>query len=269
MACTAEFYLINDQIINTINFDIGVLEKGFTIYEVVKIINGKPLFIEDHTRRLHQSAKYKNVSIWLSDNYIKKSVLKLIEINNVLNGRLKYAFRYYKDDNKFICFFLEDIEPPATVYIKGVKIISEKYQRESPNAKVINYSLRKRVKEIKSEMNAFETLLISRDGKITECSKSNIFFIKKNTVFTTFKEDVLPGITRNYIISLCHKLSIQIQEKDIYYTDLEYFDSVFISGTSIGILIVSAIDEFQFSTNNKIINQLTSAYKKLVSKYLD
>jgi branched-chain amino acid aminotransferase len=107
------------------------------------------------------------------------------------------------------------------------------------------------LKEIKSEMNAFETLLISRDGKILNAANL-ISFYKKNTVFTTLRR-VLPGITRNYVISLCHKLSIQIQEKDIYYTDLEYFDSVFISGTSIGILIVSAIDEFQFSINKILL----------------
>ena len=48
MACIAKYFLIDDQVHETENFNISFLEKGFTIYEVVKLINGFPLFFEDH-----------------------------------------------------------------------------------------------------------------------------------------------------------------------------------------------------------------------------
>ena len=48
------------------------------------------------------------------------------------------------------------------------------------------------------------------DGFITEGSRSNIFMVIGSTVLTSKVENVLPGITRQFIIKTCEKLNIVV-----------------------------------------------------------
>lgn len=269
MACTADYYIVDEEIKSTDQFDLGELKKGFSVYEVIKIVDRIPLFMENHIERLHFSASLKKEKVWCSDEYIKKKVSEIIKINKIDNGRLKFALRYYESENKFICFWLENIQPTVKEYKNGLRIISENHERSNPNAKIINYKLRKQLKKLIKEKEVFETLLVNNSGKITECSKSNIFFIKKNKVYTSFAKDVLIGITRNNVFKICEKEGIPIIETDIYYKNLKEYSSVFITGTSIGIISVVMIDKLKFSRNNSILNKISGSYSSITEKYLN
>ncbi len=268
MACTADYYIIDDEIKNTEEFDLTELKKGFSVYEVIKIVDRIPLFIKEHIERLHFSASLKKEKVWCSDKYIKKKVTEIIRINKIDNGRLKFALRYYESENKFICFWLEDIQPSVKEYKYGLKIISENHERSNPNAKIINYKLRKQLKKLIKEKKVFETLLVNNSGKITECSKSNIFFIKDNKVYTSFAKDVLIGITRNNVFKICEKEGIPIIETDIYYNDLKGYKSVFLTGTSIGIISIVMIDKLKFKRNNAMLNKISDSYNLITEKYI-
>lgn len=269
MSCSAEYFIIDNDIFPTEDFDISVLEEGFSVYEVVKIVNRIPLFLENHIERLHFSASIKQKKVWCSDDYIKIKVSEIIKINKIKKGRLKFALRYHKSGNKFICFWLDDIQPSDKEYIKGVKIISENHERLNPNAKVINYKLRIRLKNLIKEKKVYETLLVNNSGKITECSKSNIFFIKDNKVYTTYSKDVLIGITRSYVLKICEEKNIPVIETDIFYNELKKYDSAFITGTSIGILSVVMIDDIKLNRNNIILNKISVSYKSITEKYIE
>ena len=268
MACSADYFIIDNTIYPTEEFNISELEKGISIYEVVKVIDSIPLFTEEHINRLHESAKIKDLKVWTEDTFINEQIEKLIKINSVKRGRLKFALRYDQSGNKLICFYLQSIEPKTGVYKKGVKIISEHIERVNPNAKVINYKLRKLVRKKTIKENAFETLLVSKSGLITECSKSNIFFIKENKVYTSHSKDVLKGITRNYIFTICKRNNISIIEKDIYSEEINNYDSVFITGTSIGVLSVYQIDDIIFSKNNGLLKLISESYFEIVKSYI-
>ena len=269
MACTELFYMADDELIKTSLFDIQELEKGKSIYEVIKIINGKGLFIQEHIVRLHNSALLIDKKIWLSDKEIIEKVNKIVIINKLRTGRLKFVFRFYKNKDKFISFFLNKIEPSKNSYISGVKLVTTKTERSSPNIKIINYSLRTYIKTLIKEKNAFEALLINTSENITECSKSNFFLIKKNIVYTPPAKNILQGITRDYIFRICSELGIKIVEKTIKQSEIEQFNSAFISGTSIGILPVRRIDNTNYSVKNKILEKISNQYQKIIEEYLN
>ena len=244
------------------------LKKGISLYEVVKIIDSKALFLDGHIKRLHNSVKLKNLKIWLTDAQITERINKLIEVNKVKQGRLKFVFRFYNDKNMFLCFFLNKIEPTKEIYESGVKLTCLSTERLDPNIKKINYDLRSAVKILKEQEKAFEALLINSSNKVTEGSKSNFFLIKDKTIFTSPKTNVLPGITREYVFQICEKAGIKIIEKNINKNDLSEFDSAFISGTSIGILSVNQIDKIQFDLKNPIFKCISKEYNKIVNREL-
>ena len=57
-------------------------------------------------------------------------------------------------------------------------------------------------------------LLISKQGYITEGSRSNIMFIDNNNkIYTPIDSQVLKGITRQTVMDICEKLNIEVTRK--------------------------------------------------------
>ncbi len=265
----AKYFISGNDIIETENFDIKELEIGFSVYEVVKIIGGIPLFFEDHLRRLYQSAKLINTEIPFKEEEIKEAVNKLIQINTINEGRLKFAVRFHKSENKLICFFLKPIMTTEDYYKNGVKIISIQAKRENPNAKVINYGLRTYINKMIEENNIFEVLLYNKKHIISECGKSNIFFVKDAVIYTSFSENVLSGITGSYISEICENENIKITNCNIKLSDITEYEAAFITGTSIAVLPIKQIDSCSFSANNRIIHLLSDNYNRIVTNYIE
>lgn len=238
--------------------------KDKVVYEVLRVIDGKPLFLEDHLERMKNSFDLINEEFLLKNDEIKEKIKNLINKENKLCGNIKIT--YSITEKKLDIFFIKHSYPTDEMYDNGVKVILYFGERENPNAKVINNSFRGAVnKEIKKN-DAHEAILVDRNGYITEGSRSNIFLIKGSNVYTSKVEAVLPGVTRTEIIKVAKENSINIIEENIRYTDLEKFDVLFISGTSPNILPIRRVNGLEFDVENDLLRKLMRLFDELICR---
>jgi len=163
-------------------------------------------------------------------------------------------------------FFIEHSYPTAEMYENGVKVILYFGERENPNAKIINDNFRSEVnKQIKLH-DAYEAILIDRNGYITEGSKSNIFMIKDNIIMTSPQNAVLPGITRDKIIEVAKEEGFKVEEIEYHYKKISESDAMFISGTSPKILPIAYVDEIKFNMKNNLVIKLMKSYNKKIEE---
>ncbi|HCJ58235.1 MAG TPA: aminotransferase IV [Clostridiaceae bacterium] len=240
------------------------------VYEVIRVIDGVPLFLEEHMDRLVKSSEMISMDIRPLSGSIASNIKKLIEVNNKPAKNLKILV--YKGDKSYIdysIFFIQSNYPQPELYEKGIKAILFNALRENPNAKVQNSGLRERVNKALSESSAYEALLVNEAGEITEGSKSNVFFVKNNSLYTSPKQEVLLGVTRTRVIELARSLGIEIIEASIHKSFLEKCDGLFITGTSPKVLPISNVDEFNYeSSKNETILSLMKAYDSLIEDYI-
>jgi len=105
--------------------------------------------------------------------------------------------------------------------------------------------------------------LVDRNGNLTEGSKSNIFMIKGNEVYTAPLENVLPGVTRGVIIEILKDLHVDFQEKSINESEIKELDALFISGTSPKVLPINKVDNIEFqSSENEMVNRIMEVLKE-------
>ena len=166
-------------------------------------------------------------------------------------------------------FSIKHSYPSEDMYKNGVETILYHGERTNPNAKVIDNNFRQKVTDEINKANAFEAILVNSNGFITEGSKSNIFMIKEDTLYTSPLEDVLPGVTRGRIISLAKSLGISFEEKKISFEQLESIDAIFISGTSPKILPISKVDKINFNVENKIMQKLIKSFDEEIKIYIN
>lgn len=260
--CKSEFFITNEGIKSSEYFNESLIVNQKSVYEVIRVIKGEPLFLEQHLKRLDNSKRLSNMNISIDENEVKENIYKLIDANKISEGNMRLIFT----EGKFEFYFIEHHYPSEEDYKSGVKTIFYFAERNNPNAKIINKDLRKNVDPKLKEENAYEAILVDRNGMITEGSKSNIFLVMGNELYTAPVATVLPGVTRTVIMELCKNNSIKVKEENVNYKDIDKFDGLFISGTSPKVLPVSFVESFKFDSSN---NVLLKKVKKIYDDYID
>ena len=261
--CTNTYFLFGEQIKSVGEFERCNNTTGKSLYEVIRISDGIPVFLMEHLDRLENSAKIMNHILRITRDEIIDGILKLISKNKVVEGNLKLVINYYpineneEKDEKFLAYFIPHSYPLKAQYEEGVKTIIYHGERSNPNAKVINNNFREKVNAEISSKNVYEAILVNHEGFITEGSKSNIFMLQGSTVVTSEVAHVLPGITRQFIIKICGKLNIKFEERNIHESEIESLTGLFISGTSPKVLPIKSVGKFSFdSSKNSTIKSI-------------
>ncbi|AWK50908.1 aminotransferase class IV [Clostridium beijerinckii] len=236
------------------------------IYEVLRVINGKPIFLETHLKRMKNSFSLINEKFEFSYEELRMKIDDLIKTENKSEGNIKITYGVHEKVLKV--FFIEHSYPSEEMYQSGVKTILYFGERENPNAKIVNENFRKKVNSEIKDKNAYEAILVDKNGYITEGSKSNIFMVKDNELLTSPLKAVLPGVTRGEIIKIAGKIGIKVKEVEYKYSDIDKLDGMFISGTSPKVLPISSVDNINLDPNNSIIRKLFKEYNNEINLYI-
>ena len=113
-----------------------------------------------------------------------------------------------------------------------------------------------------------DALLLDTSNFIAEGTACNIFWRKKNTIFTPNTHSILNGITRK-IVNVSRKNNIPLKIGDFKINELYDADEVF-TGTAAEILNISSIDNYNYSANDfvKLISKEFNELKKIDEKDL-
>ncbi len=269
-----KYFLINDKVLSTSEFVPEIINYGTTIYEMVKIINCVPVFWEKYLNRINNSLRLIKREIWFNGQDLADKISYLNALNCVKDtGHLKILISFENEfygypQDLLIMYFAQAPVPTPGQYEKGVKTVTLNAQRTNPNAKVFLPELRQQAQSLIEKYGLYEVILLTQDNYITEGSRSNVFFVKDNALYTANLYDVLPGITRNNVIEIARSNGIQVYETKIHYDQLRGFDAAFLTGTSRKIVPIRSIDGFEFDAQNPLIRKLMRLYDEKINQYV-
>lgn len=256
--------LVNNEVNNGADFSEKIFAQGLSIYEVVRVFKGHPIFLKDNIVRLDNSLKASNISIHAENLHLPEKLQRYIELEQMVEGNLKYVLHFQSATPDEYIFRIPHTYPTEDDYRKGVPTITCKAIREHPEVKYINTDLRTLTNRLIKEYQVYEVLLVDNEGFITEGSRSNIFFVQGDTLYTSPQEYVLPGTSRKRVFDICKRENIRIVEKRIGFNTLEKYDVAFLTGTSPLILPICRIDEVCYSPNHALLRRLMGCYFALL-----
>lgn len=237
------------------------------VYEVLRVMDGVPLFYDAHIKRLRHSLIIKDLEFNIDDETLLKPIMQWIHDHEIMNFNIRIEIGL-NGQHRETCVIMavKPSYPEETVYREGVKVTLETITRKNPHAKVLYTEYQERVAQIRKDRNAFEVLLQGEDGKLTEGSRSNLFWIKGDTVYSAKGEDVLLGISRKKLLEAMGVLKLNLVERDIYLEEIDQFEAAFLSGTSIHLLPIAQIDDKLYaSANHPLLISLMKAFEVKVS----
>lgn len=247
--------------------------RGFlyadAVFETLKVLDGKVLFLEDHYFRLMASMRILRMEIPLEFTleYLESEILKTINALNLTNARVRLTvFRSgegrYLPEQRTVSFVIV-AESTGAVYLNT----TGKYEVELFKDFHVSKHLLSTLKttsclinitaSIFAQENGYENCLLINDEKnVIEAINGNIFVIKDNIISTPpIADGCKNGIIRKKLIEIINKTeNLTFEERSISPFELQKSDEIFITNIAMGIQSVSQYRKKMFA--NTIANSL-------------
>jgi len=267
---------------------ISVFDSGFLlgdgVWEGIRLINNKLLFLEEHLNRLFLGAKILEIEIGHTKKEVEVLIKKTLNANNMQDGvhirliisrGLKKTPYQHPNVNQGGCSIVI-IPEYKVVNIKEnnaglhlVTVVTKRGTVETQNPQLNTLSKHNCIAACIEAKNADadEGIMLDVNNFVSTCNSTNFFIIKNNEVWTSTGEFCLPGITRGAVITLCKQNNIPIFEKNFRIKDVHSADEAFVTGTFSGIIPVIEIDLLKIS--NGKIGRLTHFIQKIYEKKIN
>ncbi|RLD91032.1 MAG: hypothetical protein DRJ09_02355 [Bacteroidetes bacterium] len=263
------YYILNAELKDTCEFNPDLFTNTPSIYEVIRIEDGIPLFLQDHIERFYHSMVLSENLCNITEKQIRSRLKALIETNRVQTGLLKFVSINHPEAGKlFAAWIAPFFFPSAKDYELGITMMSYRGIRENPNAKTSHQKIREKSNRLIKYNSVHEVMLFNEQGIISEGSRSNLFFINGGILFTPHHSLVLKGVTRQKIIDLALASGIDVVESAFRRNEISDFEALFITGTTPKVLPVYNIDTVPFKVSHPVIQYLSEKYNNLIAKYV-
>jgi len=259
-------------VVNGISMDVSEFIPDMSAdiyYEVVRLMGGKVLFLEDHLNRLRDSISGTGLPFPGSGEIIE-SLSVLISNNDFKIGNIRICLQAIEENqSQLLCYFVPYVYPESSVYLTGVQLVTYPHIRPNPGIKKWDNHFRVSVNQYIRDFGVYEALLLNDHKQITEGSRSNLFFIDQNQRLITPPEiDILPGITRKYVFRICRQKGLNVIERSVMLNELDQMESCFITGTSPKILPVCQVDGIQFKVDHPLLRMLMKELDTIINQNL-
>jgi branched-chain amino acid aminotransferase len=258
--CWSKKFILNGAIQTADMFNNSLVYEGDSVYEVLRMSRGIPVFFHDHMERLSTSVKLQKKELLADIMELRKAIICLARSDKKRESNLKIVFNYNNGMKNWLVYYIEPIYPTDLQYRNGVKGILFNAERKDPESKVINHRLRSSIYHKLIIEGGYEAILVNDNNLITEGSRSNIFFLKGETLVTAPDNVILNGITRKHILQLCKENQIRIEFSCVNVNELEKYDAVFMTGTSPMVLPFSCIGDNYFNVGLPLVEKLRKLY---------
>jgi branched-chain amino acid aminotransferase len=267
--CARPYYILDGTVRECSSLNEDLIHKGTSLYEVVRLMGGKFLFLENHLARLSNSLALAGIQSWITGSRIRETLCILLEKNGIGNGNVKIVMNIQEDGSRhFLAYFVYHRYPSPRDYTQGIKVITYPFERIDPNKKIWRPEFRKHVADTLHDAGAFEALLMDSGKCITEASKANVFAIRADRIVTPPEAVILPGISRHYVLEICNDLSLPVTREKIPYEEIPDLEGLFLSGTSLHVLPVSRVNDLTIPVKHPFMSEIIYKFQHVIDKYL-
>jgi aminodeoxychorismate lyase len=257
---------------------ISINDRGFLygdgLFETIRAYEGEPFLWRGHMDRFQLGCRTLDITPPLTPSEILTVCRELLRRNRVQDGMLRIHLsrgagtRGYSPRSSDQPTFLIATSPAPRGLPPAFKVIISKLELPARDPigpfKHTNKLCQILARAEADQAAADEAILLDCEGNAVEGTATNLFWIQGTVVCTPPRESVLPGTTRNHIMSLCRKIGIRAKESNIRPQELLRADGVFVTSCAIEIMEVSEIDAKTLK-RSPVPARLKAVYRKPAS----
>jgi len=269
----------------TVHVFTHAIHYGSSVFEGVRAYNtpdkGTCIFrMEEHTRRLFDSAKVYRMTIPYTPDQINAATKQVI-LENKLESAYIRPIAFYGDIGMGLQVpFGQETEMAIAAFPWGAYLGEEalkngvdagvsSWNRLAPNtmptgAKAGGNYLSSQLISMEARRHGYgEGIALDVNGYVSEGAGENLFVVRNGVITTTpSAASILPGITRDTCMTLLKELGYEVRQDNIAREALYLADEVFMCGTAAEVTPVRSVDGLEVGNGKRgpITEQVQSMF---------
>ncbi len=257
---------------HTLHYGSGAFE-GIRFYKTPK---GRAVFrLDEHLDRFFYSMQVLNMPEKWNKQEIKNAVVDVVRSCPADEGYIR-PIAFYGEGlglvpkEKEMHIAIGAWKWGAYLGKESVNVQISKIKRISPmatdiHAKLCGNYINSVLASLSIDRDRFdEALMLDHEGFVAEGPGENIFGVKDNVLFAISSDSILPGITRNSIITLAKEEGIEVEERKMRIDELLSCEELFFCGTAVEVCAIVRIDDVVIGDGK--MGEITKKMKDLYLK---
>ncbi len=232
------------------------LTHGLGLYETLKLVDGVPVFFEEHVTRLQAGLDELGLELPFGRPELAEQICRLAEASDIPSGACRLLVTAGPPHGKPSLLIRNDRrafpKPP-------LKVISYRGVRVRAQLKAMTVMQSYLAQRAAAEAGADDAILVDEDGHIFEGATSNMFVVRGGGLVTPPAEGaILPGVLRAKVEQLAEGNGITVVEAFVRIADLRPDDGMLLTSSVRGIVPVSRVDDRELRVDDELWRRLRS-----------
>lgn len=246
------FVLVNDHFILEDRACVPISDSaylyGHGVFETMKVVKEKVLFVREHFKRLRGNARKLNLKLPFDAASFESSIRRLVKKNKFHETTVRFTLSQTPEGKPFWVMTAKAFVPyPRSCYTRGGRLILIRSvsadSLEKAGVKTTSYLTKILGRQETQKRGAVEGIFVNDEGHVTEGGSSNLFIVKKGTLLTPpLSEGLLPGTRREVVLKMARQLKLPHEEKILAPQDIHRADEVFVTSALKDILPIGTFD---------------------------
>ncbi len=237
---------------------ISIEDRGYLlgdgVYEVIRVYNGIPFYLDSHLERFRKSAEAIRIKTPFTIDQMKGVISELIKKSVCTEGYI--YMQLTRGSARRDHLFPADVSPTLVMYGRELGKIPEIDAVEPQECitlpderwlncyiKTINLLPNALARQKAAEAGAIEAVLYRKGGIVTEGTRSNVFAVIDGKVRTHPATNlILSGISRAIVLEILRESEVPLLEKAFDLQELESASEVWLTSTTMEVNPVKAVD---------------------------
>lgn len=257
---------LNNQFVKEEKAVVSVFDHGFLygdgVYETIRSYGSRIFMRDQHLARLRRSANAIGLTIPIPEQRWPALLHEAMTRNDVGHERtdayLRITISRGAGDigldpalcpTPTVVIMTKPLHPPPPEqYRTGVRLIVAQTRRNLPSAlspqiKATNFLNNILAKREAIAAGVFDCILLNWESHLTECTVSNLFFLRAGRLCTpALACGLLDGITRDIVLGLAREAQISVDEGHFGVETLYQAEECFLTNTTMEVMPVTMID---------------------------
>jgi branched-chain amino acid aminotransferase len=232
------------------------LTHGLGLYETLKLVDGVPVFFEEHVARLIHGIAALGLEKHIDKPELAGQICRLAEANGGGDNSCRLLVTAGPPDGAPNLLVQTDRRDfPA----RPLRVISYRGVRVSAQYKAMTVMQSYFAQRAARAAGVDDALLVDGEGRIFEGATSNVFVVRGGGLVTPPAEgDILPGVLRAQVEQLATAAGIPVVEAWARVADLRPDDGVLLTSSVRGVVPVESVDGVQLQVHEQELTTMRS-----------
>jgi branched-chain amino acid aminotransferase len=277
---------MNGEFIRWADAKVHVLTHGLhyasSVFEGERAYGGEIFKLNEHTERLHESARILGFKIPYTVEELNDASRKLLAKQGFQDAYIR-PVAWRGSESMGVSAQANKINVAISIWqwpsyfdpaqkLKGIRLDLAEYRRPDPRtapskSKAAGLYMICTISKHAAEAKGYaDALMLDWRGQVAEATGANVFFVKDGVLHTPTPDCFLDGITRRTVIDLAKRRGYEVIERAIMPEELETFEQCFLTGTAAEVTPVAEIGPYRFTVGEIAANLMNDYAAEVMPK---